>query len=371
MQGPAYPALVLDWSRSLYELETFPYKPREHGQAKLVKGEMTPQDGLVVVPSKDRALRAFDARTGKTLWERETLGPNVAPVVAVDEDLLVASLDGHLYRMHQRNGRVVWDSGSLGKGALYAPPVSDGERVFVTSDDDRIMALSLRDGTRLWERERAPLSSNSVVSRITGQAGAALHGEQVFTGFSDGHVMAFDVRDGATLWSRDLSGGGREFVDVDSTPIVTSAGLVVASAYATGLFALDAKGGEVVWKIDGRGFGHAAFHEGVLYVPRTKEPSSNVVPGTPNQSSMVAVDAATGKVLWTLRIGDSTPSRPAVSSKYLIVPTHTALLVVDRGTGRAIRQYDDHYGFSATPEVAWGTVYALANSGIMYAFGLY
>ena len=86
---------------------------------------------------------------------------------------------------------------------------------------------------------------------------------------------------------------------------------------------------------------------------------------------MMAIKPSNGRVLWSLGLGETTPRLPGISSKYLIVPMNKALLVVDRATGRAVRKYDDHYGFSATPEVAWGSVYALANSGIVYAFGLF
>jgi outer membrane protein assembly factor BamB len=371
MEGPTYPPLVLDWSQPLYDLEPFPYHPRDEGRATFLKGTMTPDEGLVVVPSKDRLVRGFEAHTGRLLWEATTLGPNVAAPVVVGEDLLIASLDGHVYRLHQRNGRVVWDSGSLGKGALYREPVVAEDRVFVTGDDDRVTALSLSDGARLWERDRPVLRSTSVVSRVTGQAGVAVAGGKVYTGFSDGRLMAFDVSDGATLWTLDLSGGGTDFVDVDSTPVLTQGGLLIASAYATGLHGVDAATGEVAWRLPGEGFGESVLYEGTLYVTRTRRPAGQEEENQRNAANVLAVDAATGDVRWTLSVGETTPCRPAVSSKYLLVPVNSALLVVDRGTGRALRQYDDTYGFSATPAVAWGTVYALANSGIMYAFGLY
>lgn len=371
MQGPAYPPLVLDWSQSLYDLEPFPYHPREEGRATFLKGEMTPAEGLVVVPSKDRQVRGFEAHTGRELWKATTKGPNVAAPVVVGEDLLVASLDGHVYRLHQRNGRVVWDSGSLGKGALYREPVVADGRVFVTGDDDRVTALSLADGSRLWDRDRPLLRSSSVVSRVTGHAGVALSDKKVVTGFSDGRLMAFDVSDGATLWTLDLSGGQTDFVDVDSTPLLTSDGLVIVSSYATGLYGVDVSSGAIAWRMPGRGFGDAVLYEGTLYVSRTRLPEAERKANQRDAASVMAVDAGTGELRWTLSVGETTPTRPAVSAKYLLVPVNSALLVVDRGSGRALRQYDDKYGFSATPHVAWGTVYALANSGIMYAFGLY
>ena len=62
---------------------------------------------------------------------------------------------------------------------------------------------------------------------------------------------------------------------------------------------------------------------------------------------------------------------PAVTPRYVIVPLDTALLFVDRLSGRSVKRYDDRYGFSATPEVAYGTVFAQSNSGVLYALGIH
>ena len=369
MQDSPHPPLVLDWAQPLYDLEPFPYHPREFGGAAYVKGPMTPPEGLVVVPSKDRFVRGFVARTGAVLWEMETRGPNVATPVVIDDDLLVASLDGHVYRVHQRNGRIVWDSGLLGKGALHREPVISEGRLFVTGDDDRLTALSVVDGKRIWERERPKLGAPVVVGRITGHAGAAVAGSRVFTGFSDGRLLAFDVTDGTTLWTRDLSGGATAFADLDSTPIVIEGGLVVAAGYSSGLHGVDAATGMVAWRLDGPGFGDGVHHEGTVYVARANGRRDGQTGRS--EGALLAVDASTGDVQWTLTVGEDSPQRPAISAKYVLVPVGSALLLVDRGSGRVVHRYDDRYGFSATPSVAWGTVYAQANSGIMYAFGLY
>jgi outer membrane protein assembly factor BamB len=183
--------------------------------------------------------------------------------------------------------------------------------------------------------------------------------------------VAYDVVDGVTIWTRDLSGGATAFADVVGTPIVTGGGLVVAAGYSTGLHGVDVATGMVTWRVDGEGFGAGVLHEDIVYVVRSIHRMGGAEPIDQGHGAVVAIDASTGVVYWTLRVGQDSPRRPAFSAKYVFVPVDTALLVVDRGSGRVIRQYDDFHGFSATPSVAWGRVYAQANSGIMYAFGLY
>ncbi|MGM0574320.1 MAG: PQQ-binding-like beta-propeller repeat protein [Myxococcota bacterium] len=342
-----------DWGTRLYELDALAYQPSERGEPLRVDSDATPDGGLVVVPSKDRWVRGVAARTGEVLWKIQTNGPNVSRPTAVGEDVLVASMDGRVYRLRQRNGRPVWKTDVLGRGALVSAPVVDDGRVFVTGSDNRLTALSLEDGSSLWERQRPHRGEFT----ITGQAGATVVGDAVVTGFSDGNVVAYAVSDGAILWTADLSRGESDFVDVDSTPLVLGDTVVVAS-YATGVHALDVDTGAVRWRLEGRGYGTAAALDGLIYVPRA-------------DGRLVAIDAEAGEVSWASRIRYGTPGTPALTRKYVLVPVRESLLVLDRGTGRLLLRYDDGFGVTATPHVAWGTAYTQANSGHLYALGIY
>ncbi len=354
LEAPTPRRVEVDWAASLYQLDAFAYHPTEAGSPAFVGPTEGAPSGLVVVPSKDRRVRGFDAATGEERWAFRTKGPNVARPAAVGADVIVGSMDGHVYRVRQADGERIWRSDYPAKGGVVSPPVVAAGRVFVTSIDNRITALSASDGAPLWDKARPHASEFT----ITGQAGAALIGEdRVVTGFSDGQLVAFAVEDGATLWSVDLGGGATEFVDVDSTPVVVG-DVVVASSYRRGLFGVDAATGDVRWLVRGEGYGTAAALEGELYVPQAN-------------GRIVAITAATGEVRWVARFHTERASTPAVSGKYVLAPTGDALALLDRVTGRLLARFDDSRGFSSTPEVAHGTVYAIGNSGTVYALGLY
>jgi len=344
--------LDVDWALPLYELEAFAYHPLELGRPLFVQSDATPPTGLLVVPSKDREIRGVNAATGEELWSFTTSGANVAQPAAVEEELVIGSTDGHVYRANQRNGRVLWTSDYPGKSIVSAPVVADG-RVYVTSIDNRLTALSWEDGSRLWDKKRPHASEFT----ITGQAGVTLFGESVITGFSDGHLVAFGAEDGATLWSADLAGGRTEFVDVDSTPVVVE-DLVVASSYRQGLYGLDAATGTVTWLVKGEGYGTPAAIEGMLYVPQAS-------------GRVVAVRAADGAVRWVAKSFSDRARTPAVSHKYVLAPFGESLALIDRGSGRTLTRYDDARGVDATPEMAYGTAFVLGNSGTLYALGVY
>jgi outer membrane protein assembly factor BamB len=230
--------------------------------------------------------------------------------------------------------------------------------VFITTDDDRLVALEVATGKRVWDRERPRSDVWSDTRVITGQAGATLMEDRVLTGFSDGRVGAYSARDGASLWIRDLSGGETEFTDITSTPKLTIDGLVVLASFKAGLFGLDAKTGASRWQIKGEGFGTPATYDGVLYAPTAS-------------GKLLAIRSSNGDILWTLDGAGGPARRPAVTPRYVILPVDTALIVVDRLSGRSMKRYDDRHGFSATPEVAYGTAFVQSNSGVLYALGLH
>lgn len=360
--------LTLDWATRLYQLEELAYHPVEQGQPLYLKSANTPAAGLVVVPSKDRKVRGLDAGTGRVVWERATFGPNGArpvdlgPHGAADQ-LLVASYDGHVYRLNQRNGREVWVSEHPGTGGITAAPAVVGKvgdpkaKVFVTSLDNKLTALSLDTGARLWEAERPQQQELT----LAGQAGAAVAKDVVVTGFSDGQLTAFAQEDGVTVWSADLSGGQRQFVDVDTTPQIVEVAdghVVVAGSFARGLYGLGLDDGVVLWSEKGEGFTTPAVLDGVVYAPRS-------------DGQLWAIEADGGRVRWVAKFDTGWAGTPAVSRKYVLVPIGEALALVDRGSGREVGRWDDGRGVRATPELAFGSLYVLGNSGQVYGLGLY
>ncbi|MFT7580077.1 MAG: outer membrane protein assembly factor BamB [Myxococcota bacterium] len=352
LEEPPPERLRLDWATSLYDLESFAYQPEEPAQTLFVETDASPSGGLVVVPTKERAVHGIDAANGKTLWTLPTNGPNVARPTAVEDQLLIGSMDGHVYKVYQRNGKPLWKSDSPGQAILSAPVVA-GDLVFVTSIDNRLTALDLATGARRWERRRP----HSAEFTITGQAGAAVSGETVYAGFSDGELTAFSTADGATLWSVDLSGGETEFVDVDTTPIVVG-DTVIAGSYKRGLFGISTETGDVKWLVKGEAFLTPAEFEGVLYVPQAS-------------GRIVAVEVESGTVRWVSRFDSGFATTPALTTKYVVAPIGNALALLDRGTGRTLVRYDDSRGVSGTPDVAFGTAYVLGNGGTVYAVGIY
>ena len=136
-------------------------------------------DGILYVVNMANLVQALDGATGTLLWEHY-LGPNIA-------------------------------SGAMRGLAIY------GEKVFVATNDARMVALDAKSGNTVWDttigerteggytNSSGPIVINGKV--ITGLAGCARYREEKC------FISAYDADDGAELWrfntvAQDLEPGG-------------------------------------------------------------------------------------------------------------------------------------------------------------------
>ena len=345
--------VTTDWATPIYELESFAFRPEERGESLHVDDEFAGPGGLVIVPSKDRTVRALKGHDGTEIWSYETGGANVAQPVVLGDDVVIASTDGRIYRLNRRSGREIWAVDVPGKASVLEKPLVSDSLIFITTMENRIAALDAETGRVVWDRKR----SHHGVFTITGHAGLLLDGDAVITGFNDGWLVGFAKSDGATLWSTDLSGDGKGFVDVDTTPVTSGANYIVAS-YGVGLFALNKESQDVAWHVKGEGFQSPVLAGAMLYVA-----TSNGL--------LYAIDSRTGEVMWRKKMAEALQSEPVPTRKYLLLSTAGGLLVIDRRTGTILRRVGDSHGFTARPLFVNGTLYAFSNSGRFYALGIH
>lgn len=342
-----------DWASTLYDIETFAFRPQERGEALHIQDEFAGPGGLIIVPSKDRTIHALRGHDGSELWRFETGGANVAKPVALGDDVLIASTDGRLYRLNRRSGRQIWAVDVPGKASVLESPIVSDAKIFLTTMENRVAAFDVATGSVLWDRRRP----HHGVFTITGHAGLLIDDNAVITGFNDGWLIAFATSDGATLWSTDLSGDGKGFVDIDTTPVASGPNYIVSS-YGVGLFALNKESQDVVWYIKGEGF-------------RTPVLAGTTLYASTSSGLLYAIDARSGEVLWHKKVAKALHTGPVPTRKYLLLPTSGGLLVIDRRQGTILRRVGDSHGFTARPLYVNGTLFAFSNSGRLYALGIH
>lgn len=191
--------------------------------APLVAGER------VFVLGGDRSVAAFDAKSGRKLWQQQRPGEALvlrqAGVLTAVGNTLVAGLSGHLVGMNPVNGNTVWDA------TLAAPRgTNDIERLV-----DLVGGFS-RQGNELCVRafQAAVGCVDALRGNVTwkrpaaGAVGVQGDDTQVYGVESDSRVLAWQRANGQPVWTSD-----RLLYRKLSAPLVLGRSVVMGDA--TGL----------------------------------------------------------------------------------------------------------------------------------------
>lgn len=179
----------------------------------------------------------------------------------------------------------LWSHGvGNGQGKLYnrlAPAIHDKKIIAAAANGD-IKAFDRVSGSKLW--------SADIDTPILG--GVGVGGGLALVASEDGRVWALDEETGKVLWQRQL---GRQILSAPQS----DGNIVVASTFSGDVVGLDAKSGEVKWEYAGR--------SPVLSLRVSSTPlivDTAVLVGLGN-GKVVALELATGRALWEVRVGVS------------------------------------------------------------------
>jgi outer membrane protein assembly factor BamB len=291
------------------------------------------------VTQQERVM-AFDADTGKVLWEHKF---NVWHTDIVVDRLGWTNLAGDpetgnvyahgtqgLLLCFNRDGKVLW-SHSLteeygrisGYGGRIVSPMVDGDLVVVgmlnaswgdqARGGNRFLALDKKTGTPVYWASPAGQPKDTYYSY---PVSAVINGERlILSGGADGGIHAFKAHTGEKVWSYVF---GTSAVNV--APAVQGTRVWIAHAEENPdnnikgrVICLDAgqvKEGKpkLLWKRDGLRikFASPVLHEGRLYV-------------ADEGATLHCLDAATGKTLWQKKYGRSSMGSPVMADGKIYV----------------------------------------------------
>jgi eukaryotic-like serine/threonine-protein kinase len=288
-------------------------------------------DGIVYAGSADRNLYAVDAETGKLRWKFDAHGDvNSSPAV-VDGVVYVVSLDGNLYAIDAASGKQRWS--------------------FATEGERRFSAVGYIGMLPVAERMTDPwdfyLSSPAVVNGI------------VYFGSGDGNVYAVAAESGSLRWKYKTG-------DVVHSSPAVSGGVVYVGSWDTYFYALNATDGELIWRFK-------TGDDAQIHLMTGIQGSAAVVDGTvcfgSRDAKVYALNAKTGALKWKFANGSSwVISSPAMVGDRVYFTTSDSFRfqALDALTGKAV--YSLPYGIYSfsSPAVAGSHAYFGAFDGRLY-----
>lgn len=364
------PALYeVAWYTPLVELGLLEYQPSEPASAVV-----DTETDLIYVTTRDGFVRCLSPVDGSVQWSFKTegrflSGPAVRTFPPAEDEarrrsiVYVAGGDGQLYALKAESGELAW--AFKANEELVTTPTFAGDKILVASQSETLFAVDIHTGAWVWQYRRDPPSGFTV----RGTSQPVVRGDLIYMGFADGHLVALNLQSGISVWEKRLAiSGGNQFLDVDSTPVL-SEGRVYAASYLDGIQALDEKTGDLIW---------SAAHPGLTGILSR----GNTLFAT-GDGSLTAFDKEGGRRLWSVNLSDRTPKGKGVNvgrslaqtRNYVLVPTSTALALVDPNSGKVHAMWNPGRGVTAAPTPSrshrFGSrLYVVSNLGTVFALQL-
>ncbi|GBR69524.1 hypothetical protein GKA01_12950 [Gluconobacter kanchanaburiensis NBRC 103587] len=194
-------------------------------------------EGLMVFGTIDERLIALNANTGHQVWTYQATASDTvifgqsAPAF-VDGVILAGFGSGDLVALRAASGEMVWSDslgGSNGMGAMLdfscirgAPVIMDGT-AYAVSMSRVLVAIDMRSGRRLWERE------------VSGQSPMAICGDWMYVLSTDQQIACLDRLSGHVRWITQLRRFIREDAEKDAIawvgPLLVDGKLICFSTF--------------------------------------------------------------------------------------------------------------------------------------------
>jgi outer membrane protein assembly factor BamB len=361
MQNVAIGDLQRSWKRDIGE-----------GGGYRAKITATPviTGGRVFTMDSDGSVSAFDVANGSRHWNTDTQAEknrstNVGGGLAVVGTVLYASTGrGEVLAIEAATGKITWRS-SLDAPARSAPTVVEN-RLFVTTLDERMVALSTPDGKRLWSYQ-----ATAAATSVLGEPAPAYSDGLVVGGFGSGDLVALRAESGTLAWSDSLAAARGQNSLADLSAIRALPVIVDNVVYAIGvgglMLALDLRSGRRLWERDIAGNYTPWVAGGWIFLL--------------NQDQLlICLDRTDGHVRWTSQMpqyGEPEKQRdpiywvgPLLGSGILYLPGSTQkILAVSSSNGDILGEYDLPDKATVSPVAAMGKLFIVTNDATLSVLG--
>lgn len=196
-------------------------------------------------------LIAYDFKLEKKLWQvrvfpRQFLKKYQTPKISYSNKVIFAVAGiNKISAIAENSGEILWSKDI--SAIPISTPLADGDLVYVSTNDNKLYALDVRNGDLQWVQ--------SGVQRPTGIFGAAdlvINNDSIIVSYSSGEIYAVNKKTGESLWSNSLNlnrAVSSDFYlnDIDATPIAKD-DVIYAIGNGGLMMAINAKDGNYLWK---------------------------------------------------------------------------------------------------------------------------
>lgn len=304
---------------------------------------IAPAGDLVLALETGSTVTGLETSNGAMRWANELATPLTRFVgVNRDGDRVLASADSELFILSAVNGDVQ-DRQSYSRVVNTAPVVFGNLCIYGTTTG-HLLAHRLDLGVSRWSfLLRGAIDHKPVLVR-------SLESDDAIIGAISqaGQYVFVSAKSGRPIGRGEIFGGL-------STDPIAAQGLMIAASRDQSLWGLRPEGG-VEWRIR-------------CDLPLTRQPSTDgtTVWSQLGTEGLSAVDAATGKVLWSNRVVEGTVI--GIRGGNLVVWNGSLVLLLDKDRGDIIRSYVvPQTAMMLTDKFEDGNLFAVSDGGVVVRF---
>lgn len=355
-----------------------PAQPREVWRADIGSGSSSDTrllarpvmaDGRIYTLDTDYEVTAFDPANGKQIWrtsverENESGGALGGGVAFADGRLLATTGFGELLSLDPATGAISWRTRV--PGPVRAAPTVIGNRAFVVTVDNQLVAYSATDGATLWTH-----TGILETAGLLGAASPAADGSIVAVPYSSGELFRSPCRERPCRMvgqsgRRPARRGTVNLADIRGMPVIDR-GLVVAVSHSGRMVAIDERSGGRAWEQE----------IGGVNTPWT---AGDFIFVLSNEGEVMALTRQSGRIRWVAplpryenpqeRSGSIIWTGPVLAGGRLWLANSVGDLVsLSPDDGREQQRLELPGGAFIAPIVADNTLYVLTDDGTLVAY---
>ena len=326
-------------------------------------------DGLIYTMDAHGQVCAFDALTGKKIWNIDTSTKTKKYIyhgggVSFDAGkVFVSTLTGEIWALEAKTGKVLWqqDTGL----PLRTAPTVHGNRLFVITSNNRTITLDTRNGEKIWHHD----DTQDALGFMGGGNPTAASETEAIIPYSSGNIFALRAENGHVLWQDTLTSAESHssvsmISQIRARPIVDNFVIFVTSQNGH-MLAINLLTSERLWD---RNIGCI----------RTPAIGDNVIFAINTSNELICLTKDLGKILWMVSLpkyknpehkkDPITWAGPVLAgNRLLITGSNGQLMSLSPETGKTLDTFETGHTILLSPVVANGIVYILQDSGTLLA----
>ena len=341
--------------------------------------------GLIYVLDAEAHVFAFDAATGRRVWDRMLTPANIGRAtsgwfsfvtggsynnakgfgggIATNGGKLFAATGfGTVSAMDAKTGKEIWSVNTI--VPVHSAPVVVDNRVYVITQENQTLALDINDGHTLWDH-RGTVESAGILS----SASVGVTGDTVIVPYSSGELFALRAQNGTPAWNDTLTRTGNTTAltvinDIAGRPVIDR-NMVFAVSHSGTFAAINLRSGSRAWTRN---------------IPGIQTPlvAGEYVFTVSTEGKVVCMTRTDGRVKWVADLpafGDAAAKLdPIVWTGPLLVSNFLVLVASDGRaallspfTGQKLGETEIPDGTFIPPIVANGMMYVLTNDAELVA----